>query len=52
MNSGQQSAVNPRSSATRWDDGTVERVAEMQNEIEELEKTVDADWEQGINSGP
>lgn len=42
----EKSAADPRSSATRWDDGSSEQVSEVQNEMEDLEKTVERDWEE------
>ena len=42
----EKSTAHPGSLATRWDDSSDERVDEVQTEIEELEKTVDKDWDQ------
>jgi hypothetical protein len=47
-----QAEAHPRSFATRWDDGSAERVSDVQNELEELEKTVERDWEDSFDRKP
>ncbi|HEY2252226.1 MAG TPA: protein kinase [Planctomycetaceae bacterium] len=48
----EKSVATPDSLATRWNDGSDEKVSEAQTEIEEFEKSVDDDWDRISNREP